>query len=80
MSIRTLIPVSVALLAVVAATVPALAANSETVANVRDATAAYQDPAAALAAGHSLRFGSPKRFGSEKSVVLGHGMIEITSD
>lgn len=54
MNIRRLIPVAVALVAVLVAAVPTLAASSDTLANVRDATVAYNDPAAALAAGYEL--------------------------
>jgi hypothetical protein len=54
MKVRTLIPFGVALLAVLAAALPTFAASSDTLANVRDATAVYSDPAAALAGGYEL--------------------------
>src|SRR5579859_5274036 len=54
MHIRRILPVAVAALAVLATTLPTLAANGDTVANARDATAAYNDPAAALASGYEL--------------------------
>ena len=43
-----------ALLAVLAAALPTFAANSDTPANVRNATAAYNDSAAALAGGYEI--------------------------
>jgi len=50
-----LVSVVVGLVALLAVVVPASAADSgETMANVRDATAAFQSPAAALAAGYEL--------------------------
>jgi hypothetical protein len=54
MHARGLIPIGVALLAVLAAVVPTLAASGETLPNVRDATAIYTDPTAALAGGYEL--------------------------
>ena len=54
MNLRSAIPPTVALLALVISTVPSLAANGETLANARDATAAFNEPTAALAAGYEL--------------------------
>jgi hypothetical protein len=51
---RRLIPLCVALVAVLGAVVPVFAASSDTLANVRDATAVYADPTAALAGGYEL--------------------------
>src|SRR5579859_6118425 len=55
--IRKLIPASVATLTILAVLLPNLAAaatTSESASNVRDATAGFNDPAAALAAGYDL--------------------------
>jgi hypothetical protein len=54
--IKKLIPSTVAALAIVAVLVPyaAAATTGESVANARDATAGFADPAAALAAGYEL--------------------------
>jgi hypothetical protein len=54
MNIRSFIPVGVALGALLVAALPTLAASGETVDNVRDATAGFQNPTAALAAGYEL--------------------------
>jgi hypothetical protein len=57
MLLNRLIPVAVAALTVCAVVLPnaaAAATTSESVANVRDATAGFADPAAALAAGYDL--------------------------
>ena len=57
MMIKRLIPVAVAAIAACAAFLPSAAAatiSGDSVANVRDATASFQDPAAALAAGYDL--------------------------
>ena len=54
MNIRKLLPAVVALIAVLATTLPTLAASGDTVANARDATAAFNDPAAAIATGYDL--------------------------
>jgi len=54
MNPRKLLPVIVALLGVLATSLPSLAAGGDTVANARDATAAFNDPAAALANGYDL--------------------------
>jgi hypothetical protein len=51
---RRLIPAGFALLAVLAAVIPTYAASSDTVPNVRDATAVYTDSTAALAGGYEL--------------------------
>src|SRR3982751_6196109 len=55
--IKKLIPVAVASLAIVAVLLPNAASagtTGESAANVRDSTAAYNNPAAALAAGYDL--------------------------
>jgi hypothetical protein len=49
MNIRKFMAIGVAVVSVFVAAVPTLAANNETLTNVRDATAAYNDPSAALA-------------------------------
>src|SRR5690242_163760 len=57
MHIKRLIPLSVAAFALVAVALPSAAAaavSSESVANVRDATAGFNDPAVALAGGYDL--------------------------
>jgi len=54
MNTRKIIPAVVALIAVLATTIPTLAASGDTVANARDATAAFNDPAAAIANGYDL--------------------------
>jgi hypothetical protein len=54
MKLRGLIPLCAALLAVLAAVVPSLAASGESLPNVRDATAIYTNPTAALAGGYEL--------------------------
>lgn len=54
MNVRNFMAIVVALVSVLVAAVPTLAAGSEALDNVRDATAAYSDPSAALAAGYEL--------------------------
>ena len=57
MTIKKLIPAAVAAIAACAAFLPSAVAattSGDSVANVRDATASFQDPAAALAAGYDL--------------------------
>ena len=54
LSIRTSLPIAAGLLALAVVVVPVSAASGDTVANARDATAAFQSPAAALAAGYEL--------------------------
>jgi hypothetical protein len=57
MNVKRLIPLAVAALAICAVALPSAAAaavNGESVANVRDATASFNDPAVALAAGYDL--------------------------
>jgi hypothetical protein len=51
---RRLIPMAIALFAVLAAVIPTYAASSDTVSNVRDATAVYTDSTAALAGGYEV--------------------------
>jgi hypothetical protein len=53
MKFRVATAVTVAILAVLAAALPA-AATGDTLANVRSATAIYNDPTAALAGGYTL--------------------------
>ena len=57
MIVKKLIPIAVAMIAACAALLPSAVAAGiagESVANVRDATAGFQDPAAAVAAGYEL--------------------------
>ena len=56
MQLKNLFPYAVAMLALLVVAAPAAAAaTGDNLNNARDATAAYSDPAAALAAGYDRR-------------------------